>query len=252
VWERARDHALYGRCRRLARAQSLLTSDPGAAEQLAKGLERSDLAQPARVVVARAELALGHGAVAWKIFQALLADSPDALSEPVARHDGARAAALAGEHALSAMIYRAVVSERELLPPARQTALMLEAAAAVLRLGPENAAEALGYLDLVSLRPALTGARELALSAWLRARAADPMAANPVATSGLSCPLPSVKDPGSAYEVRLPEFEGHALLAIACEGSDRATAVTHWGVYSQASEARPWLAWVKTRLEGLR
>jgi hypothetical protein len=257
VWERAAAHARLKRCSALAKALALLDREPKAAMAVARGLLATPLQLPARVVLARAELATGDAKAAWADFQAATAHSSTALADPSARHDAAVAAAQAGEALAAAGLYRGLIAERALLPRERRTRVLLEAALAVLRLGPEHSTEAADYLQLFGDGPAERPERprELALLALVLTRAAQSGAAEAASggADGLAIAESLRCEPGAAakipYRELLPQFEERALLAVQCESADPAQALRYWQEYASAVESAPWSSWVAARIK---
>lgn len=246
VWARAKAHARRQHCATLAKALLGLERDPKAAIEALLPLLEGELGVEALVATARAKLALGDARAAWADFNAARARSPSALSDPLAQHDAANAAAAVAEPSEAAAAYRLLIAARELLPQQRRVRLLLEAALAVLRLGPENIEEATEYLRLaVEPNAQPQGRRERELYAFAAARTG-----RAVGNLELQCAPASEQTPPSALQQPLPEFEEHALRALACESTDRQIAREQWQHYAAADAAKPWRSWAEKRGAG--
>lgn len=245
VWARAKAHARRQQCSTLAKALLGLERDPKAALEALAPLLDGELGVEALVATARAKLALGDARAAWADFNAARARSPSALSDPLAQHDAANAAAAVAAPSEAAAAYRLLIAARELLPRERRVRLLLEAALAVLRLGPENIEEATEYLRLgVEPNAQPQGRRERELYAFAAARTG-----RAVGNLELRCAPGSEQTPPSAQQP-LPEFEEHALRALACESTDPQFAREQWQRYAAADAAKPWRSWAERRSAG--
>jgi hypothetical protein len=101
-----------------------------------------------RVLAGRAELRLGHAPRAYELLSAALTADAQALADPKALHDYARAASLANQPVEAVRAYRALISRAALLDDTHErTIARIEAAAHVLGRGPAGVDEALGYLS---------------------------------------------------------------------------------------------------------
>lgn len=164
LWLRLRAADAQRYCGLLARGYARLQETPSEALSAAQAAEAVAGAQPAvRVLRARALLRLGQSAPACEQFAQAEAQDPQALVDPKALHDYARAASLSGKSAEALRLYRLLVARVALLDDAREAAFVyIEAAAHVLAASKGSAGtdEALGYL-------AQARREALGLSAWL-------------------------------------------------------------------------------------
>ncbi len=246
-WQIAARTALAPHCIRLARGNVLLQSDPRAALKLAEALFESPLAPYAQVLAARAHLALGASGPAAEAFERAELRDPVSVSNPLVMHDRAVALALEGKSEAAAAQYRKLVAQWQLLPRRRQVPLLLEAAMAVMRLGPEHVHEANGYLDLISRVQDYRGTAAYFDAVLALARVRTGMAGGSADTDveQLRALLESPRQ--SPVAPRLPNEERAALLAAACEPEDP-QARTYWQRFANTVLARPWRKWLAERV----
>jgi len=164
VWVRMRGADAQRFCELLARGYARLVPSPQEALLAARSAEALAGPVPAvRVLAGRADLRLGEGGLAHRLFQQAEADDAQSFADPKALHDYARAASLAGQSSEAVRLYRLLVSRIALLDDPRERAFaQIEAAAHVLAHVDKGADEALGYLAQARQEP-------LGLSVWIDA-----------------------------------------------------------------------------------
>lgn len=190
VWARLKTADAQRFCELLARGYARLTQTPQEALQAAQSAEALAGPIPAVLVLtARAELRLGESQLAYRLFQQAEASDAQAVADPKALHDYARAASLAGNGQDAVRSYRLLVSRVALLDDARERAFVqIEAAAHVLAHVPNGADEALGYLaharqEPVGLSPLIAALRLLAIQRSGRAEARGSLGPPPSSAS---------------------------------------------------------------------
>lgn len=193
IWSRLRGADAQRYCELLARGYARLNQTPADALSAAEQARKLGGDTPAvRVLSGRAQLRLGQAALAYGELSRAEAADAQAMADPKALHDYARAASLAGQLPEAVRLYRALVSRAALLDDARERTLArLEAAAHLLGRGPAGVDEALGYLaqarqQSYGLAAWLSAVRALALQ---RAGRSESM---PVLPSAAALQLPTV------------------------------------------------------------
>jgi len=164
-------------CRRLARAELALGSDPALALKLGAELAHDlpDRAEPL-VLEAQAQTRLRDFSAAWTLWEAAKQHGAEPLSAHALR-DYAVSAALSGHSEAALAAYRRLLPLLQAWPdPVDQQAIYLEAAVAAMQRGPEGLGEATGQLAAARARASSTGLRALAvgLGALAAARRAQP------------------------------------------------------------------------------
>src|SRR6478736_2785555 len=162
VWVRMRGADAQRFCELLARGYARLVPSPQEALLAARSAEALAGPVPAvRVLAGRADLRLGEGGLAHRLFQQAEADDAQSFADPKALHDYARAASLSNQASEAVRLYRLLVSRVALLDDPRERAFaQIEAAAHVLAHVEKGADEALGYLAHARQEP-------LGLSTWI-------------------------------------------------------------------------------------
>jgi hypothetical protein len=157
VWQRVRFPKLAPYCDHVARAHALLKSDAAGALAAADAAEKTWAGRPgASVARGRALLALGKAKESLAAFEAASKIDRDAIADPSAIRDFARALVLEGRVKEGAEAYRVLVPRTELLNAEARARALLEAAfasmtteaAANAPAGPEGKfTEALSFLN---------------------------------------------------------------------------------------------------------
>lgn len=235
-------------CDRLARGYSNLAARPELARQLARQLRTSAVAASARVLEARALVALGEHATAHELFaesdlRSVGFDNASTL------HDAAVAAAHAGQFRIAVDHYRSLSAQRSLLSAPRRARVMLEAAMAVMRLGPSALPEARALLESAS--ESSDGRADLRVNKAVRllidlrsGRQSADLAIEPEELSRI-LELESKKN---AAVPHLPAADVAALMATVAERSDVEAALRLWKRYGKSSGSGPWLEWLRDHL----
>ena len=227
VWARLRGADAQRYCELLARGYARLGQTPQEALLAARSAEALAGPLPAvRVLSARANLRLGESQLAYQLFQQAEASDAQALGDPKALHDYARAASLAGQAPEAVRLYRLLVSRVALLDDPRERAFaQIEAAAHVLAHVERGADEALGYLaharhESLGLSAWVAGLRLLALQRSGRTEARGSLGAPPsLASLG--------KPPATVFSAQFPLLPAGmfgALGAALTERTERAAA----------------------------
>ncbi|HEU4581049.1 MAG TPA: hypothetical protein VFS67_22480 [Polyangiaceae bacterium] len=171
AWDQVREQGRQQFCRRLARAELALGTDPELASRLAAELAR-DLPQRAEPLVleARAQTRRRAFGEAWRFWEAAQQRGAEPLSAHALR-DYAVSAALTGRSEAALAAYRRLLPLLQAWPdPIEQQAIYLEAGVAAMQRGPDGLEEAMGQLAAARARASSTGLR--ALSVGLSALAA--------------------------------------------------------------------------------
>ena len=227
VWSRLRGADAQRYCELLARGYARLELTPQAALLAARSAEALAGPLPAvQVLMARADLRLGDGQLAYRLFQQAEALGAQAFSDPKALHDYARSASLAGQALDAVRLYRLLVSRVALLDDPRERAFaQIEAAAHVLAHVDGGADEALGYLaharqEGLGLSPWIAGLRLLALSRSGRSEARGSLAAPPsVASLGVA--------PAAPFSAEFPLLPPGLFAALGALLADPALLPAH-------------------------
>jgi hypothetical protein len=225
-----------------------LAHDPKASRQIALALVAGQLAAPATVLLARAELALGRPGEAWRQFQKAEALDPKLPRGVLAVHDSAVAATLSGAHDIAAGRYRALIPLSKMLPASRRTVVLLEAAMAVMRLGPPHLAETRGIVDYAVRDREYRGEHSLL---WAVRALLDVRAGQPVSEGGVDADLlhANLSDSSrNAHSLRLPKAELSALLAAAIQAEEPLRAREYWRRFALDPMSLPWRAWLSGRV----
>ncbi len=251
-WQRAGHPTLPKHCAALARGYSLLADAPSQALELARGLRQGQLATDALVLEARALVALGQHELALKLFVEAQGQGARAVAGAGAQHDHAVAASFAGDAATAAGLYRGLVPQIGLLKPRRRARVLLEAALAVMRLGPEHVEEARGLIDYADRIREYREAR----GPWLMLRALAELRAG-------SRSEVSVQDPdaemaallGRSFNSSLPAVpaaEVAAMGASVLAASDPVRARQLWAQFAADELSSPWRQWLASTLGSRR
>jgi tetratricopeptide (TPR) repeat protein len=269
-WRRATAPQLERYCTLLAAGYASLGNHPAGAEQAASAALRLLPGRPgARLLRARANLALGRFSAAFAEFQAIGAATQAAL--PDALHDFALSAMGSGEYEHAARAYRLLGSRVSLLPGlGRQQRVYIEGAVALMQLGPPALDESIASLQEARQLPAppglgahVFGALALALDRQGQTGQARGVAAEARSRSALERTLAEPNPPATVSQSRrrafrvawpmLPAHELHAMLAMLLEGEDPASAAQHWNEFIQAPSAKqsPWLNHAREKLAAL-
>jgi len=155
IWRLTRKPMLGAYCDEIARAQTLIDSDPRSALAAAKKADEILSGHASSFsAMGRADLALGEVDAAIAAFESAKKIDPRALDEPKAMNDFARALVLAKRPAEAAPIYKALVPRASLLPEKDRQAVLLRAAHALMAHAaakPDEAsadfADAIAYLS---------------------------------------------------------------------------------------------------------
>jgi len=179
AWDQVRELGRQQLCRRLARAELALGSNPALALELGAELAHDlpDRAEPL-VLEAQAQTRRRAFGEAWTLWEAAKQHGAEPLSAHALR-DYAVSAALTGHSEAALAGYRRLLPLLQAWPdPVDQQAIYLEAAVAAMQRGPEGLEEATGQLATARARASSTGLRALAvglgaLAAARRAQASD-------------------------------------------------------------------------------
>lgn len=258
VWQRAKSPSMPAYCDGVARAITLLEQDAKGALDAA---EKADEAWPghagARAVVGRAKLALGKPDLALAAFDEARALDPNALEDPKAMRDYARALVGNGKLERAAEIYRTLVPRAGLLPERVRASVLLEAAFAVMadaRSAPADTMRArLTEVDsyLAEARGEAGSASRgdvLLASALVHDRLGD--GAKTVAFLAEAVRTGVVpRDPSVPYAADAADRD--AMNALGLEPHDPAGAAAAWQRYLEASKGTPFEAAARARLAAL-
>jgi tetratricopeptide (TPR) repeat protein len=265
LWDRARRPRLSAYCDALARGYSTLARTP--ADALAAA-QRADKALPgraaARVLQARAEVALGRHAAAWSHFAEARKISRRSIESPGALHDYAIAALKTDHRDEAVRAYRALAPRAGLLGDGlERQRVYLEAAAAVMTLGEAGLNEAIGYLSEARRKGSRPGFGDyilaglaLALDRSGRGEEARGVAAEAGGASHLAL-VTAEPSAASALAPRmtpvLPAGEVHALVAILAERDEPELARERWQAFLDGGGTKGvWADHARRRLEALR
>lgn len=249
LWSAAQ-HQARRACDGLAKGYANLQARPELSRELARGLRKSAVAEAAKLLEARAEVALGNHTAAHALFSGVDLTNPAAGSALVL-HDAAVAASHAGEPRAAASLYRSLSAQRSLLSAPRQARVLLEASVAVMRLGPGSLDEARALLDAAdnSAGGRSDGRARKALRRLIDLRSARGLAELAIDPGELSRLLNSPQfDPATP---RLPAADVTALMAAVAEQSDPQAARSMWRRYAEAPASTAWRAWLSAHLEQL-
>ena len=243
IWERARSLDQLHFCSSLALGYASLRHRPEVALSAAKQAETHWPGKAAPLVLmARAQLSLGHFDAAEDAFERALLLDPHSLDAPSALRDRARAAVATGKLEVAAAAYRRLVPRVGLMPmgAARRTAL-IEAAVLAMHRGPKGLDEALGYLGEARRQPRVVGAEGYLLGALAlvldrqgRVQEARGVAVESGGSWGMATqtPLPSEGSPPqltlSDAIPLLPLAERYAMVAVLLEGASTEVARDYW------------------------
>jgi hypothetical protein len=276
LWSRARPPELVVACRKLARAETRLGSEPAAALELAKSAAlTAATASAAALVEGRALFRLGRVTEAWARLAPFVAETAPPLDDAPALFDVARTALAAGALDAAERAYRLLVPRAGLLGSLQaERVAVIEAASLALARGPNGIDTALGYLETARAIP-LAGDRDiiLALTALAldragrgeQARAAAREAEGPwdleseltpaersrvaeaaLSPSGELTPSPAHVRPG---RIMLLDGELHAAIAMLAAGRDEALRKAHWRAFLASEAGRgPWAEHAKRAL----
>jgi len=276
LWSRARPPELVVACRKLARAETRLASEPAAALELAKAAGvTAATATAATLVEGRALFRLGHVTEAWTLLLPFSAETAPPLDDAPALFDVARTALAAGALDAAERAYRLLVPRAGLLGSLQvERVAVIEAASLALARGPNGIDTALGYLETARAIP-LAGDRDIvfALTALAldragrseQARAAAREAEGPwdleseltpaerarvaeaaLSPSGELTPSPTHVGLG---RIMLLDGELHAAIAILAVGRDEALRRAHWRAFLASEAGRgPWAEHAKKAL----
>ncbi len=248
VWKSVGRDGLQAQCATLARGYAALSVEPQRSLMLAQGLAEGPLSRDAFVLEARALVAVGQYEQAARLFERAGQWGSDLLQGAGVQHDRAVAAAFTGDSELAAELYRALVPQLSLLQPRRRARVLLEAALAVMRLGPQHVEEARVLIDYADRVREYRQERAV----WMLVRglaesragmASDVELQDPdsllteLAARGFDSALPAVPAPEVA-----------ALGAIAYDTTDAPRARELWREYATAELAKPWRRWVSERV----
>lgn len=179
AWDQVREQGRQQLCRRLARAELALGSNPELALKLGAELAHDlpDRAEPL-VLEAQAQTRRRAFGEAWTLWEAAKQHGAEPLSAHALR-DYAVSAGLTGHSEAALAAYRRLLPLLQAWPDALdQQAIYLEAAVAAMQRGPDGLEEATGQLAAARARASSTGLRALsvglsALAAARRAQASD-------------------------------------------------------------------------------
>lgn len=268
LWARARLPEVVVACRKLARAETRLATEPAAAAELAKAASgTAATAESGRLVAGRALFRLGHVQDAWKLLAPFVADDAPLLDDAPALFDVARTALAAGALDAAERAYRLLVPRAVLLGSLQaERVAVIEAASLALARGPNGIETALGYLETARAIP-LAGDRDLvsALTALAldragrgeQARAAAREAEGPwdleseltpaersrVADAALNPTGELAPSPAPIGPARIMLLDGelHAAIAELALGRDEALRRAHWRAFLASAAGRgPW------------
>lgn len=262
LWDRARHPGIREYCDLLARGYASLSRSPQAALAAGRGAAHILPHRGAPLVLeARAALALGDAAQAWKLFAAARKENKDSVEAPEALHDFAIAAERTGRTREALAAYRALVPRTDLLDDALcRQAVYVEAAALAMQQGPSGLNEAIGYLTEARQRAIPPGFEHYVLSALAlaldrqgRSDEASGVAAEVESTAALRAALKAGHARGLSRcggTPALPPGELHAMIAVVAEHQDRELAREQWSAYL-ASAHGVWAGYAKKKLAEL-
>jgi hypothetical protein len=251
AWDQVREQGRQQFCRRLARAELALGSNPELALKLAAELARDLPDRPEPLVLeAQAQTRRRAFGEAWPLWEAAKQRGAEPLSAHALR-DYAVSAALTGHSEAALAAYRRLLPLLQAWPdPIDQQAIYLEAAVTAMRRGPDGLEEAAGQLAAARARASSTGLRALSvgLSALAAARRGQPSDSE----SRLDAPevwhfvttVQSGRFPGRWPALPAHELCGAAALLIE-PYSDTAAAelwARHAAGLEQSAAPAPWRA----------
>ena len=265
LWDHARRPELRRYCSFLARGYSRLQRSPADAK---KAADAADAALPGRagpaVLQARAALALGDAATAWKRFSRARELDKRSVEAPAALHDLAISALRTGHVDEALTAYRALVPRAGLLGnSARRQRVYVEAALLASEHDASALDEAIGYLSEARRRGSPPGFSQYVLSALAltldrqgRSEEARGVAAEAGGPWSLARAFAGEGEPRPrARPSRRPEIARgtlHALVAMLAHDEDRALAREHWKAFLDSDQAKGrWGEHAKKKLASL-
>ena len=253
AWDRARSPELSRYCDLLAQAEASVEADP---KRAATAAGTADQLLPGRaaplVLLARAAAAEGRASDAVALFRRARALDPEAGRDASALFALATSLAQSSDEKGAVAAYRALVPQASALGAARRTQARVDAGLAILREGPDAAAEAISVL-----RAAVSGAApELAsLADAALALALDRTGARGEARALLAGSR-SVAIVGRGAEGASPRVarreDALALRALANESADVPRAIADWEAFLAAAGQSPWSGHARAHLSELR
>lgn len=259
LWDRARQPGLLVWCRALARGYARLSRSPAQALVAAQEAERAVPGHPGPAVLsARALLAQGDAAAAYKQFARALSLSRRSVEEPAALHDLAVAAELTGHTQEALGAFRALVPRAGLLDDGqRRQRVYVAAASLVMATGEAGLNEAIGYLGEARRRgspPGFTAVvlAELALALDRQGRTDEARgvvaeAGGPWALAQLAAAKPGGRGRRALLPV-LPPGELEAMVAILAEHDDPELARDQWEASIAANPKGVWADYARNKL----
>ena len=252
LWTVARSPALDPYCDAVALAMARLGSDPAEAKRQAL---RAEALLPGRastaLLVARAELALGHARDAMASFERAFKVAPRSLEDPATMHDHARALRRTGEIDRSLTLYRELLPRLELVGTnERRVVILIETAEALMASAKDDASRiARASEAAVSLRSALsrpaTTLRSLVVALHELAVLRGGGPATGVPTTEL------VLEPRIEGELdALLGPDANAIRALVLERTGALVAAAAWDRAAEPSS--PWADWATKRAALLR
>jgi tetratricopeptide (TPR) repeat protein len=258
AWDQVREQGRQQVCRRLARAELALGSNPDLALKLAAELAHDlpDRAEPL-VLQAQARTRRRAFADAWALWEAARQHGAEPLSAHALR-DSAVSAALTGHSDAALAAYRRLLPLLQAWPdPIDQQAIYLEAAVSAMQRGPDGLEEATGQLAAARARASSTGLRALSvgLSALAAARRAQPSDSESRLDAGEVWHFVATVQSGR-WPGRWPVLPPHELFGAAAllvePYSDTAAAdlwARHAAGLEQAGAPAPWRALAAAHLK---
>lgn len=258
VWQKVRYPKLAPYCAQVARAHTLLDSDPKGALAAADAALKDLPGRPgANVARGRALLALDKPEDALAAFEAAKKADDGAIEDPKAMRDFARALVLRSRAKDAAEVYRTLVPRAGLLPAPDRSRALLEAAFASMtaeggadaKVVPEGRlAEALAYLG--EIRESATAplrVEAILATALVHDRRGDAAKATALGAEAAKQNVDATRSPW----VAAPADE-HALRALALESRDPSAASEAWSQYLAASPDAGFAAAARSRQAELK
>ena len=268
VWDRARRPRLATFCDSLAQGYARLAQAPSEAQRAA---QRAEKALPGRaaplVLEARALVALGRDADAWKLFGDARKRDRRSVETPGALHALAVAAVRTKNQAEAVRAYRALAPRAGLLGDGfERQRVYVEAAATVMTVGEGGLDEAIGYLAEARRRRSrpgfgdyVLGTLALALDRQGRNEEARGVAAEAGGPWYLerasAAPEADPKARTLAPNARpvLPDGELDAIVAMLAEREAPELARERWQAFLDGPAGKgPWAEHAKRKLAALR
>lgn len=249
-WDRVRTPGLGRFCALLSRGQGALATSPEKALALAV---EADAALPGRaaplVLRARAEARAGRLPEAWTLFGKARALDVRSIEAPLVLVDLAHVALGIGEPAEALDAYRSLVQRLGLLSdPALEARLLVQVGVLAMASGPEQLAEAAGYLLEAGRRPGVPGLSDSLLAALALVRdrqgreaEAEALAREATGPWALEAARERAVEAAKrgANSTELPPSELHAMIARLAEGRDPDLARERWTAYVAATPPPP-------------